>query len=179
MNSINQQQEEKNHEDLQGAPAVEKISELAEKASTCFFCTATGQGKPFETRPMSVQDVDDQGNIWFLSADDSNLNAEINADENVQLLFQGSAHSDFLAINGKATITRDKQKIDEFWSPLLKTWYTQGKDDPRITVIEVKTESGYYWDNKHGKAVALAKMMIGALVGKTIDDSIEGNLKTS
>ncbi len=126
---------------------------------------------------MSVQDVDDQGNIWFLSADDSHVNAEINADHKVQLLFQGSAHSDFMAIDGTASISRDKQKIKEFWGPLLKTWFTEGVDDPRITVIKVESSDGYYWDNKHGNAIAFAKMTIGAILGKTMDDSIKGRLK--
>jgi hypothetical protein len=49
-------------------------------------------------------------------------------------------------------------------------------DDPRITVIKVTPTEGYYWDNKHGNAVAGAKMMIGAMIGKTLDDSIEGKL---
>lgn len=177
MSSINKQQAEKNHEDLLNQDAVEKIKELSKKASTCFFCTAINDGKPFKTRPMSVQDVDDTGNIWFLSANDSSQNAEINSDKNVQLLFQSSAHSGFLAIDGVATISRDKQKIDEFWGPLLKTWFTGGKDDPRITVIKVETTNGYYWDNKHGNAIAFAKMTLGAMLGKTIDDSIEGELK--
>ena len=177
MSSINQQQQEKNHEDLLDEKAVEKIKELAKNASTCFFCTAIKSNSPFQTRPMSVQDVDDAGNIWFLSADDSSINAEILSDEKVQLLFQGSAHSDFLAIDGVATISRDRQKIEEFWSPLLKTWFTEGKDDPRITVIKVETSNGYYWDNKHGNAIAFAKMTLGAMLGKTMDDSIEGQLK--
>ncbi len=177
MSSINQQQEEKNHEDLLDDKAVEKIKELAKKASTCFFCTAITNTEPFQTRPMSVQDVDDAGNLWFLSADDSTVNADILKDERVQLLFQGSAHSDFLAIDGVATISRDRQKIEEFWGPLLKTWFTEGKDDPRITVIKVETTNGYYWDNKHGNAIAFAKMTLGAMLGKTLDDSIEGQLK--
>ena len=49
-------------------------------------------------------------------------------------------------------------------------------DDPRITVIKVTPSEGYYWDNKHGNAEAGPKMMIGAMIGKTLDDSIEGKL---
>ncbi|MEJ7627479.1 MAG: pyridoxamine 5'-phosphate oxidase family protein [Ferruginibacter sp.] len=176
MNSIHQQQQEDTHANLQDKKAVNKIKELAKNASTCFFCTSTGTAKPFQTRPMSVQDVDDEGNIWFLSAEDSSLNEQVIADNKVQLLFQGSAHSDFLAINGSASISKDKQKIKEFWGPLLKTWFTEGVDDPRITVIKVETGDGYYWDNKHGNAIAFAKMSLGAMLGKTMDDSIEGKL---
>lgn len=177
MNSINEQQEEKNHEDLHGDEAAKKIKELGKKASTCFFCTALNTGGPFQTRPMALQDTDDEGNMWFLSAKDSHLNEQINADNQVQLLFQGSAHSDFLNVEGRASISHDQEKIKEFWSPLLKTWFTEGIDDPRITVIKVETGNGYYWDNKHGNAVAFVKMAVGAMIGKTMDDSIEGELK--
>jgi len=70
-----------------------------------------------------------------------------------------------------------KKLIKELWEPLLKTWFTEGVDDPRITVIKVETKQGYYWDNKHGNAIALVKMAAGAAMGKTLDDSIEGKLK--
>ena len=59
---------------------------------------------------------------------------------------------------------------------MLKTWFTEGVDDPRITVIQVAPKGGYYWDNKHGNAVAGVKMLIGAAIGKTLDDSIEGRV---
>jgi hypothetical protein len=42
----------------------------------------------------------------------------------------------------------------------------------------VETEQGYYWDNKHGNAIAFVKMAAGAIMGKTLDDSIEGRLTT-
>jgi len=39
MDSINKQQPEENHENLQGKAALQKIRELTEKNKTCFFCT--------------------------------------------------------------------------------------------------------------------------------------------
>jgi general stress protein 26 len=95
----------------------------------------------------------------------------------VKLYFQGSPHSDFLFLEGHATISRDRARIEQLWEPLLKTWFTGGLDDPRITVIQVTPTRGYYWDTKHGNAVAFVKMLIGATVGKTLDDSIEGTLQ--
>lgn len=126
---------------------------------------------------MSVQQVDNAGNLWFLSANDSHKNYEIQSDSKVQLLFQGSSYSDFLNLYGTATISEDKQKIKELWQPILKTWFTEGVDDPRISVIKVTPEEGYYWDTKHNMAVGLIKRITGAIIGKTIDDSIEGNIR--
>lgn len=176
MDSINKQQPEQNHKDLQGSEAGKKIKELAEKAKSCFFCTAITAGQPVKTRPMSVQKVDEAGNFYFLSASDSHKNAEIQQDANVQLLFQGNAHSDFLSIYGTATISTDKALIEELWEPILKTWFTEGKDDPRITAIKVDTTEGYYWDNKHGNTIAFMKILAGAALSKTLDDSIEGKV---
>ena len=177
MDSINKNQPEENYQDLNGEAAIEKMKTLIEKSSTCFFCTDIKTNKNFDTRPMAVQKTDDEGNLWFLSASDSKKNAEIKSDPFVQLLFQGSDYADFLSISGKATISTDKTIIKDLWKPILKTWFTEGEDDPRITVIKVTPAEGYYWDTKHNMAVALIKKMIGAAVGKTLDDSIEGEIR--
>lgn len=176
MDSINKQQEEDNFQNLYGKEAAHKIQELTSKAPSCFMCTHITTDQPFKTRPMSVQQVDDSGNLWFLSANDSHKNYEIKTDDKVQLLFQGSNYSDFLSIYGNAVISKDRQKIKELWKPILKTWFTEGEDDPRITVIKVEPLDGYYWDTKHNMAVGLVKRVAGAIMGKTLDDSIEGNL---
>ena len=91
MDSINKQQPEENYKDLHGTEAAKKIKELTNSAKTCFFCTNNAPGKPFATRPMSVQKIDDDGNFWFLSANDSHKNNELLANPSVQLLFQGSS----------------------------------------------------------------------------------------
>jgi len=176
MDSINQNQSELNRADLRGTDAIKQAKELIEKAQTCFFCTGSATGSS-GARPMSVQEVDDSANLWFLSADDSHKNQELERDPNVTLYFQGSAHSDFLTLRGTVSISRDKEKIKQLWEPVVKTWFTEGVDDPRITVIRVVPSEGYYWTTKHGKAIAGAKMLIGAAIGKTLDDSIEGQLR--
>lgn len=177
MDSINKNQPEENFKSLAGSEAIEKIRETVKQSSVCFFCTDIKEGSAFATRPMSVQEVDDNGNCWFLSADDSHKNAEIEKDGHVQLLFKGSDYSDFLSLYGRATISKDKSLIKELWKPIIKAWFTEGEDDPRITVIKVAPQQGYYWDNKNGNLVALVKTAVGAVMGKTFDDSIEGDIK--
>jgi general stress protein 26 len=176
MNSINHNQPEKNHEDLRGRAAVEQVRAIVEKAATCFFCTHRRVAGSSGARPMNVRELDDDGNFWFLSAADSHLNAELALDPTVALYLQGSPHSDFLQIEGRATISVDKERIKELWNPLIKTWFTGGVDDPRITVVKVSPTEGYYWDTKHGGLVAAAKVLVGAMSGTTLDDSIEGKL---
>lgn len=177
MDSINNNQPEENFKNLFGDEALKKVKQLAEKASSCFFCTRNDDDGLFATRPMAPELIDDDGNFWFLSADDSHKNKELSADPAAQLLFQGSSYSDYLSLYGKVTISRDQDKIKELWDPMMKNWFTEGVDDPRITVLKFVPSQGYYWDTKHSMAVALVKRAFGAVVGQTYDDSIEGEIK--
>lgn len=176
MNSINKNQPEENQENLSGNSALEKVRELIDQSDVCFFCTEPATGLSNGVRPMSIQQVDDQGYLWIVSANDSHTNQEIALDPKVKLYFQGSKHSDFLYLSGTATISEDKEKIKELWSPIMKTWFTEGIDDPRISLLRIEPAEGYYWDNKNGNLVAGVKMLLGMATGKTLDDSIEGKL---
>ena len=176
MSSIDRNQPEDNYDDLQGQEAVKKIKEMVEQAENCFFCSAVTTGESSGDRPMNVRQVDDEGNLWFLSANDSRKNQELAVDPSVKLYFQGSKYSDFMQLDGQATISTDRAKIKELWSSMAQVWFTEGVDDPRITVIKVSPTAGYYWDTKHGLAVAGVKMLLGTVLRKTMDDSVQGKL---
>lgn len=176
MDSINKNQPENNRKDLSGAHAIKRVKEMTDAAESCFFVTAAETGETNGVRPMSVRKADDQGKLWFLSADDSHKNHELATNPDVKLYFQVGHHAGFLELEGRAEVSRDKVRIHDLWNPMLKTWFTEGEDDPRITVICFTPQNGYYWDNKHGNLVAGAKVAVGAMIGKTLDDSIEGRL---
>lgn len=158
---------------LSDSEAVSKVKDLAEDIDICMFCTYSDSG--IESRPMSTQTVDSDGNLWFLSDKDSNKNREIQQNNKVEL-FYGKGHESYLSLHGKAEISFDKEKIKDLWTPMAKVWFTEGVDDPAISVIKVHFENGHYWDTKNGKMIQLTKMAASLLTGKTMDDGIEGNL---
>lgn len=176
MDSINRNQPETNRRDLAGLDAVKRVKDMVDDAGACFFVTANATGATDGVRPMNVRDTDDAGCMWFLSASDSHKNHELAASTAVKLYFQAGAHAGFLELDGHVEILQDRTRIKELWNPALATWFTGGVDDPRITVIRFTPRAGYYWDNKHGALVAGAKIAVGAVIGKTLDDSIEGRL---
>ncbi|HEY5917128.1 MAG TPA: pyridoxamine 5'-phosphate oxidase family protein [Chryseolinea sp.] len=155
--------------------AIDKFKDLVKHESTCLFTTRLTQ-VPLTTRPMGVQKVCDQGNFWFLSPRDSDKNQEIAADPRVQLFISNTSNYEFLSVYGKATISRDQQKIDEFWNDILKAWFPEGKNDPNISVIKVAPEEGFYWDTKDGKLVSMIKILASAVSGKTLQEGVEGTI---
>ena len=162
-------------ENLTGAKATAKIAKLAKSARVCLFGTKAANG--LAVRPRAVQDVDKQGNVWFLSGRSSAKNRQIARNPRVQLLFANVGDSEYLNLHGVASISQDRELIKAHWTPIAKTWFHEGIDDPEATVVKVRIESGYYWNTEHGKTVALLSIALGALTGKTLDDSVEGTVK--
>jgi general stress protein 26 len=156
--------------------AIEKMKEIAEKIDICMFCTQP-QKFPMETRPMSTQKVEEDGSIWFMSSIESHKNEELADDDHLQLIYSHPGSMTFMTVHGTATISRDRKKIEELWKPHIKAWFTEGKDDPRITLIKVTPNEAYYWDTRHNKMIAFLKMMASAATGKTMDDGVEGVIK--
>ncbi len=157
--------------------AVSKLKDMAENIRICLFCTDLTR-LPLNTRPMGVQEVDDEGNIWFISSKRSNKNFDIVHDDRVQLFFSKTGDSEYLSVYGKATIYKDREKIEELWNPIAKAWFEEGKDDPDVTVIKVAPEDVYYWDSKYGKIITLITIAAAAVTGKENNAAaVEGHIK--
>ena len=88
---------------LTNQEAIEKIKELSEKAKICMFCTELDR-LPSNSRPMGLQETDDNGNLWFISSETSNKNFEIKDDNRVQLYFMNNSDSEYLSVYGSAYI---------------------------------------------------------------------------
>jgi general stress protein 26 len=164
------------HKDLNNKEAIDKLISLVKDINVAVFVTELTK-TPLQSRPMSVQDIDDQGNLWFISSATSNKNFEILKDDQVQLFFANNSSSQYISIYGTATIYQDQQKIDELWTPVAKAWFEEGKKDPNVTVIKVTPSDAYYWDTKDGKIISLLKMAGSAIFGTTSDVGVEGKLK--
>ena len=103
-------------------------------------------GHGLHGRPMAIADVEDQGNVWFITSDDTAKIDEIAQDASVLVVCQEGWTSS-LTLSGRATLHRDRAKIREIWKPSYKVWFPDGVDDPKITLIRVEGERGEYWDN--------------------------------
>ena len=157
--------------------AVEKIREIAKDANICMFVTDLSR-LPLAGRPMATQEVDEEGNIWFMSDRSSDKNKEIDNDNKVQLFYSHTSNYEYLSIFGRAEIVNDRSKIEELWTPMAKTWFKEGKEDANISLIKVIPEDAYYWDTKNNKMVSLVKFAMGAIgVTPKDDGGIEGKLK--
>lgn len=163
-------------ENLSSIEAVEKLKELAEKAKTFMFTTSIQSDYP-TTRPMTVQEVDENGYLWFISSSESHNVEEVKENSRVQLYFSNTSNYEFLYVLGEASLHTDKGLIDKYWTDFANAWF-DGKEDPRVRIVKVKPVDSYYWDTKHSKIISLIKIGFAAVTGAKMEDGgIEGELK--
>jgi len=153
---------------LHHSEGIDKLKHLVAEIDICLFCTNLKINDGATCRPMSAQKVCDQGNIWFFSDVHNDMNAEIKKDKHVQLFFSHPGKGSYLVVNGEAEIIIDKQKTEELWTPSVKTWFKEGKDDPNISIVKVKPITAYYWDTDGNKMINFLKMFASVATGTNL-----------
>ena len=163
-------------ENLFSQQAIEQIKKICDDVRTTMFCTNLG-ARPFSSTPMATQRVEDDGSIWFFSAKNSDRNADLKREPEAQLIWSSDDSQEYLSLYGEAHVLYDRQKAEELWDPMVKVWFQEGPTDPNLSLIHFRPTSGYYWDTQHGKLVSFAKMAASVVVGKTMDDGVQGKIE--
>lgn len=165
-----------NTKDLNHEEAIKKLKELVDEINICLFCTNLKIDDGATCRPMGAQKVCDQGNIWFFSEANSDKNREIKQDKHVQLFFSHPGKSSYLVVNGEAEIIIDRKKTEELWTPIVKIWFPDGKEDPNISIIKVKPTNAYYWDTDGNRMINFFKMIASIATEKNLVTSNKGEI---
>lgn len=122
-----------------------KIQDMIKDIRIAMLTTAGEDGRVY-SRPMATQETRFQGELWFLTRQDSGKVDEIRHNAHVNVAYADTKNATFISLSGKAQISKDRQKIHELWNPMYKAWFPQGEDDPEISVIKVEVEDAEYWD---------------------------------
>ena len=124
---------------------TEKFCELLREFDTAVLVTH-GTETHYHVRPMALACVEDNGNLWFITREDSAKVREIEQDSRAQVICQ-KGWTSCVSVAGHANLVRDPEKIRELWKASYKVWFPRGADDPNIVLIHFIGEQGEYWDN--------------------------------
>jgi general stress protein 26 len=123
----------------------EKLMDVLKTFRNAMLVTQANDGA-LRSRPMALLKVEESGDIWFISSHSSAKVDEIEAHAQVNVALQKERA--FLSLSGRASISRDRAKIDELWTEECKVYFPKGKEDPDIALIKVSPSEGEYWDNE-------------------------------
>lgn len=147
--------------------AIEKLNELIGDIEIAMLTTI--DGGVLRSRPMDTQEIDEDGNLWFLSGADSHKDEEIRQDNRVNVSYASPGDNTYVSVSGTAEISRDQAKINELWNPSHRAWFPGGKDDPNIQVIRVRVEQAEYWDSASSAFVQIYGFLKALATGESAD----------
>ena len=150
-----------------------QIAELKSKIKSirfAMFTTVDEQGH-LVSCPMTNQEMDAEGNLWFFTSSETDLWEHIAAHPEVNLSFAEPEDNVYVSVSGRAERVVDRDKIKEMWNPAVQAWFPHGSDDPQAMLVRVVSNSAEYWDSTASTMVQMYKMAKAVLTGTTPEDT--------
>ena len=82
--------------------------------------------------------------------------------------FSDPGKNTWVALQGSARTTDDRSLVHALWNPAAGAYF-EGKDDPKVRVLEVQVSYGEFWDGPSGRVGQLLSVARAALGGESGD----------
>lgn len=151
-----------------------KLQELIKDIEVAMLTTRSACGG-MSSRPLQTLALDPSGTLVFFTAADSGKLDDLAFDQHVNVAYVDSQHGRYVAIRGDAEVDRDPATIERYWSIGQRTFFPEGKDDPRLVVLRVKVRDAQYWEagNLLSHALDFARALAS---GEPVDVGSHGTL---
>lgn len=136
--------------------AVETIRHLIKGIDVAMLTTVTDEG--LVARPMKTQEVEFDGDLWFLTKTDTDKYGQLQRHPEVNVSYVGKS---YVSVRGRAELVNDREKIKQFWNPAYASFLHTTSDDPELVLIKVKAEAAEYWET--GNLVKMVKRMFSQI----------------
>ena len=121
------------------------------------------------SQPMTNQQVDDEGGLWFYTRSTTELWENIAHEPEVNVSFANSDDSTYVSVSGRAERVVDRAQIKALWNPMVQAWFPAGPEDEHVVLVRVMPHAAEYWDSNDSKMVRLFQMAKAAVTGATPD----------
>lgn len=121
----------------------------------------------WKSRPLSLAGQDGPVLSFLVGADADWVEGLEHASSPTTVTFSDQTKNVWVAVQGSARTTNDRARIAELWNVGAGSYF-DGKDDPKVRVLEVTVDYGEWWESpsgRIGRAVTLASAALGKQVG--------------
>lgn len=144
--------------------SIEKLKQLTEGIDFAMLTTIIGN--KLRSRPMSTQEFDENGDLWFFTNENTHKVDEIEANPQVNVAYSKPDDNTYVSVSGTGSISKDRAKIEELWSPILKAWFPKGIDDPELCLLKIEVNEAEYWDSPSSTIVQIAGFLKAIATGQ-------------
>ncbi|KTR62477.1 general stress protein [Exiguobacterium indicum] len=152
--------------------AVETVKKLIDKIETAMLTTISSEG--LVSRPMQTQDIEFDGDLWFLTSKETDKYQELLKNPSVNVAYVDKS---YVSIRGTAELVEDIERKKELWSPRYEAYLGTTYEDPKVVLIKVNTEAAEYWET--GNTTKSVKQVLKKVVGKDDENEINKTVDLS
>lgn len=142
--------------------AITRVRELIKNIKVAMLTTESEEG--LVSRPMKTQDVEFDGDLWFLTKKDTGKFHELLRNRQVNVAYAGRS---YVSIRGEAELVDSTDQVKKIWNRAYQELLETTVDDPNLVLIKVKAETAEYWDS--GNKLKMAKFLIRRMMGKNTE----------
>ncbi len=103
---------------------IKKIGEFIREIDFTMM-TTVDEDSDLQSRPMSTQKTDFDGTVYFFTYEDTDKIKHIKKNPRVNLAYSAPDDQIYLSLKGKGEESKDRQKMEELWSPELRAWFPE------------------------------------------------------
>lgn len=142
---------------------VRTVAEIVKNVKIAMLTTVGADGR-LVSRPMGVQDVDFDGDLWFFADEGSHKVHEIEHGSPANASFCGDTA--WVSVSGRAEVLRDPEKARELWGQTAQAYYPDGPETPGLVIIRVAGETAEYWASPGGRVATMFRLVKARIVGE-------------
>ena len=143
-----------------------KVAELLRGERFAFLTTVMKDGR-LASRPMTLQEVEFDGDLWFFAERDSNPVRHIT--DSPQVNVGAGSGGSWVSLSGDAVLVDDVAKKRELWNSAVEAWFPQGPDDDSVVLLKVEADSAEYWDSPGGRLATVFSFVKAKVTGERIE----------
>lgn len=136
-------------------PDPQQALDLVEDITVAMLAYEDADGH-LVSKPMATQEVDEDGDLWFIVERSSDKVRDLQARPRVNAAY--AKRGAWVSVSGTAEVVDDAERLKRLWSSATDAWMTGGPDSPDNTLLRVRTETAEYWDSPGGAVVTLARL---------------------
>jgi general stress protein 26 len=141
---------------------VTKVAELIREFRFAMVTTVNTLGE-LVARPLTVQEAEFDGDLWFIVARDSHEVAELGVNPVAGVSF--ASNDTWVSLTGTAAQVDDQARVKEYWNPFVEAWFPDGPEDPNVTLVKFTASGAEYWDSPGGRIASVISFVKSKVTG--------------
>jgi general stress protein 26 len=158
------------HDSTEQQDRQQKVRDLIKSTRLAMLTSIDPDGR-LVSKPMATQDVEFDGDVWFIAERDSHKARNIMRNPNVNVGY--ASHDSWVSLAGTAEVVDDQAKLQELWNTFTDAWLEGGPENPNNVLIRVHGDSAEYWDTPGSKVTQVANLVKAKVTGKRFEGDNE------